>query len=127
MTKAGGTIKYKGKHLEAGTIEFYPVNGGRTARANIEPDGSFTVSYRKPGDGLPPGEYKVAVISVKEKSPKKSVTTEDGQDDDRAYAQTSGPTINVVPAIYNNIETTPLRQTVTDESPQQLNIEFPKE
>lgn len=131
ITKAGGTVKYDGKLLKTGTIEFYPVNGGRSANAVIQSDGSFTISYRKPGDGLPPGEYKVAVVSVKEKGRKDVAESEPeegaGYDQEDIY-QPESKTINVVPPVYNNIMTTPIRQTVVDDGTVQfLEIEIPKQ
>lgn len=126
-TKAGGTIKYDGKLLEAGTIEFYPVAGGRSSRTRILPDGSFTLSYKKPGDGLPPGEYKVAVVSSKPKGPSTKLTEPtDGETYDEEAITADTIMIDVVPEIYNDISTTPLRQTITDESPQKVMIEIPK-
>jgi len=32
-----------------------------TARGDVQPDGSFELSTFKPGDGVPPGKYKVQV------------------------------------------------------------------
>ena len=32
-----------------------------TARGNVGPDGRFTISTEKPGDGVPAGRYKVLV------------------------------------------------------------------
>lgn len=132
ITKAGGIVTFKGKPLSTGTVEFYPVEGGRTANAVINSDGTFTISYRQPGDGLPPGEYKVAVISVKEKSSKRREKAEenvDGSyDESEIYAAPSGKSVSIVPTVYNSIMTTPLRQTVVDDgTTQYLEIEVPTE
>lgn len=127
-TKAGGIVKYDGKPLTRGTLEFYPVGGGRTANATIEEDGTFVLSYRKPGDGLPPGEYKVAIIATKrlEKSSKKGKVVD--QDGDEGFMGTPGERfVNVVPTIYNSIRSTPHRETIVDDgSTQYIEIDIPK-
>lgn len=131
ITKAGGIVKFKGEPLTTGTIEFYPVGGGRSSNSVIQSDGTFTLSYRKPGDGLPPGEYKVAVISVKEKKSKRRKKEEanvDGSYDEAdIYADNPGKSVSIIPTIYNNIQTTTLRQTVVDDgSVQYLEVEVPE-
>ena len=123
LTKAGGTVTYDGKPVPGGTIKFYPVNGGRSANATIEEDGTFTLSYKKQGDGLPPGDYMVAVVSTIKKGGK--TNAEDDVDGESLY-DTSGKIINVVPVIYNDVRTSPLRQTVTASGgQQQLEIDIP--
>ena len=52
-----------GKPLEKGLVVFERVDGGPpvTARGNVGPDGRFELSTEKPGDGVPPGRYKVLI------------------------------------------------------------------
>jgi hypothetical protein len=45
------------------------------ARGDIKPDGSYELSTNKPGDGVPPGKYRVHVtppvhVNVEESAPK---------------------------------------------------------
>ena len=63
LHKAGGKILVDGKPVSEGTFMFYPVNKGRPATARIMDDGSFTLSFETPGDGLPAGEYKVVIVA----------------------------------------------------------------
>jgi hypothetical protein len=57
---AGGTVKYDdGSPVTTGGIAFQASDF--MADGKINPDGSFTLSSLKPGDGLPPGTYKVMV------------------------------------------------------------------
>ena len=112
--KASGVLLVDGKPVTSGSIRFYPVGGGRLATASVEADGSFIVSYRKPGDGLPVGEYKVAILC---EEPIKTQSV--GADDPKAIEGLSGGPLKtrpLVPRIYNEIETTPLRHTVTESS-----------
>jgi hypothetical protein len=65
--QVSGRVQYKGgKPIEAGirVIRFEPAAGSsaavrKTASGNIEPDGSFELFTRKPGDGVPLGKYTV--------------------------------------------------------------------
>src|SRR5262245_59539572 len=63
LQPAGGKVLVNGGPVTEGTVMFYPVAKGRPATARIMGDGSFTLSYEKPGDGLPPGEYKVVIVA----------------------------------------------------------------
>ncbi len=66
---AAGTIKYKGKPLETGTIQFVPEKG-RAAHGTIQ-DGKFTLTTYTEGDGAVPGKHGVGVVSTKEVAAKK--------------------------------------------------------
>ncbi|QEG21109.1 hypothetical protein [Mariniblastus fucicola] len=125
LEKAGGIVMVDGRPSSAGTIEFYPVSGGRTANAVIQDDGTFTISYRKPGDGLPPGDYKVAVIVDKVLNSTPKMSAEEDGDGNFTPEFRQGAVTHIVPQIYNNIQTTPLRYTIdnTGES-QHLEIEI---
>lgn len=113
LRQAGGIVKVDGVPVSDGSIEFYPVNGGRTATATIQPDGTYVISYHNPGDGLPIGEYKVAVISDVIVGAKRTQPSNDELSGDVETSE-GGRRIHRVPRIYNSIQTTPLRQTVVD-------------
>lgn len=51
-----------GSPLTCGTVIF--VSDNFQSRGNIQPDGTFNVSSVRPGDGLPPGTYQVAVVGA---------------------------------------------------------------
>jgi hypothetical protein len=127
LQPAGGKVLVDGVPVQEGTIMFYPVNGGRPATARIMEDGSFTLSYERPGDGLPVGDYKVAIVADIWKEGKK--TKEQEYDEANLKKQgivdtstlTGGTLIHVVPPEYNDIGTTPLTRTVASSgSPQQF-------
>jgi hypothetical protein len=61
-----GTVSLGGTPLTKGTVTFQPAKAGEgnTATGAIQSDGSFTLGTAAKGDGVLPGEYKVAIISV---------------------------------------------------------------
>jgi hypothetical protein len=64
MYPVKGTVTLEdGTPLSKGLIIFERVDGGPplTARGDIQPDGSYQLSTTKPGDGVPPGKYKVLI------------------------------------------------------------------
>ena len=131
LQPAGGKVLVDGTPVKEGTVMFYPVNKGRPATARIM-DGSFTLSFERPGDGLPVGEYRVVIVADIWKEGKKSAVQEydeknmkrQGIEDTSTNA--GGILIHVVPKEYNDISTTPLTQTVTRSSePQHFVFDIP--
>lgn len=132
LQPAGGKVLVDGVPVREGTVMFYPVGGGRPATARIVEDGSFTLSYERPGDGLPAGEYKVAVVADVWKEGRKTREQEYDEANLRRQgivdtsALTGGTLIHVVPPEYNDISTTPLTQTVAGSGlPQQFVFDIP--
>jgi hypothetical protein len=60
-----GVVTYNGTPLPKGSVVFAPVDPSKCkgGTAAIGRDGRFRAATTKPGDGLMPGEYKVAVTS----------------------------------------------------------------
>jgi hypothetical protein len=60
-----GTVKFvDGSDIKVesgGMVHFEPVAPGDHASGGVEPDGSFTMMTKKPGDGVKPGTYKVVL------------------------------------------------------------------
>jgi hypothetical protein len=59
-----GTVSLNdGTPLAKGLVVFERTEGGPpiTARGTVAPDGQFALSTEKPGDGVPPGKYRVLV------------------------------------------------------------------
>ncbi len=52
--------------MTKGTVTFMPAKPGEgnTATGEIQSDGSFTLGTAAKGDGVQPGDYKVAIVSV---------------------------------------------------------------
>jgi len=61
---ASGTVTFKGKPLETGTVQFVPTKG-RGAVGTIK-DGKFTLTTYKENDGAVPGQHTVTVAAYKE-------------------------------------------------------------
>jgi len=59
--RLSGQVTYSddGAPLETGRVLFEPESGSFHARGTIGTDGRYTLATHKPGDGLPPGKYRV--------------------------------------------------------------------
>jgi hypothetical protein len=120
---AGGRVLVDGVPVKDGAVTFYPVEPGRAASASVMEDGSFTLSFDSPNDGLPPGEYKVTIVadvwkdtvSPEQKKAMEAALKKQGAIDDPALLS-AGTLTHIVPAEYNDIATTPLRETVVKSS-----------
>ncbi len=133
MVTVKGTVSVNGKPVTNGKIVFHPVNGERSGSGPIKSDGTYVISYLKVGDGLPPGEYKVSIVSDKnegakalEEEPKTDSPEEDGfmpvQETSRGlkYDPTN---VHIIPKEYNRHETTPLKETIYDKDSERV-IDF---
>jgi len=61
---AAGTVNYKGKPVESGTIQFVPAKG-RPASGTIT-NGRFSLSTNDADDGAVPGKHQVGITATKE-------------------------------------------------------------
>jgi predicted small lipoprotein YifL len=79
------------RELAGGLVICESADGKLGARGDIEKDGSFRLSTNKPGDGILPGKYRVAVVEYSPKEPPPPPTI------DRAFTRVdaSGLEINV--------------------------------
>lgn len=120
---AGGKVLVDGVPVKDGVVTFYPVEPGRPATASILEDGTFTLSFDNPNDGLPPGDYQVTIVadiwkekvSPQQKEAMEAMLKKQGAIDDPSL-MTAGQLIHVVPPIYNTLDTTPLKETVVKSS-----------
>jgi hypothetical protein len=62
--RAAGTVAYKGKPLETGSIQFIPEKG-RSASGAIK-DGKFALTTYDEDDGAVPGRHTVVISAYKE-------------------------------------------------------------
>jgi hypothetical protein len=60
-----GTITYKGKPVPNGTVSFIPTSGP-AATGEIGPDGSYTLTTFRPGDGAILGTHKVVIAAMQD-------------------------------------------------------------
>lgn len=59
--KVSGFVTIDGEPLKYGGVNFRPAGGGRAAGGRLDENGQFTVTMYEKGDGLPPGNYIVAI------------------------------------------------------------------
>ena len=98
QTKVTGTVKFSdGEPLTTGTVVFE--NDQRTYRAALQSNGTFSMGMLKDGEGIPSGEYRVAVLAM---DPATTEIIEGAASDPRllthskyASSHTSGLTYNV--------------------------------
>jgi len=57
------------RELARGLVVGEATSGGGGVRGDIEEDGSFTLSTLRPGDGVLPGKYRVAVVEYRPGEP----------------------------------------------------------
>jgi len=62
-----GKVTYQGKPVPGGTILFTPTSGP-PATGGIQPDGSYTLTTFRKGDGAVPGSHKVVIVAVDDTS-----------------------------------------------------------
>src|SRR5262249_16639643 len=60
-----GKITINGKPVTTGRISFHPTTGERRALANIQPDGSYSLTTFERGDGALLGHHKVSIKSTR--------------------------------------------------------------
>lgn len=65
---------YRGEPLKFGTVIFQNTAGGQPASGIIQPDGAFTLSTPKMGEGARPGQYMVAVYCYDSQDPSRQAT-----------------------------------------------------
>lgn len=113
-----GTVTFQGRPLEGGSITFQPINvsdGGpmRPAVGDIEADGTYTLTTFKKGDGVPPGEYAVAITSLIGAPPASEWEEAPPKRESR------------IPLKFNQADTSGLTASVPENSRGTLTIDFP--
>ena len=102
-----GQVLFQDKPADGALVVFHPVGADADAvrpSAKVGPDGSFTLSTRKPEDGAPVGDYVVAVVWT---------------DKDAVIDAKNAELKNRLPAQYGDAKSSPLRAQVK-EGPNQL-------
>jgi hypothetical protein len=134
LQPAGGKVLVDGQPVTHGSIMFCPTADGRPATGRIMEDGSFTLSFEQPGDGLPVGDYRVVIVAdlwMESKTKSRMQEYDEAmmkrnKVEGEASTHTGGTLVHVVPPQYNDISTTPLTQTVVHSSePQHFVYDIP--
>jgi len=101
-----GRVTLQGKPVTAGTILFENAAAGVALMAPLEPDGSYSVKTYE-GEGLPPGNYRVAV------SPQRIATPNDRRLLVGPAPTSAAPAVSVViPARYHDAVSSGLKAVV---------------
>lgn len=69
LVPVAGRVLFNGEPLKYGSIVFQPAHG-QPARGEIQPDGAFTLSTYRAGDGAAVGRHKVRVTCYTSQDPK---------------------------------------------------------
>lgn len=115
LVSVAGRITFDGKPLPRGSVTLRPEStkdNWEQPTGSIDADGKYVV-YTQGKPGAPPGRYRVVVFA-----------TEAARDAD-GKAHPGLPT-SIVPAIYNDPVTTPLKIEVTLQSRAPFDLELPR-
>lgn len=130
--KVEGTVTLDGKPLEGAVVAFVPVSEGlRQAVGTTGSDGSFRLTTFNFGDGALPGEYKITITKQQE-----SAGLDVSEDSMRQGSKGAVEMMkkmsmkkakppkpkSVLPATYNDVAKTPLKQVVPTDGPVKLDL-----
>jgi hypothetical protein len=96
-----GTVTYNGMAVPNGTISFIPADG-RSATGEIEPDGSYTLTTYRKGDGAILGQHKVVIVAMENMS-------------NRLPEARNPLPPSIIPVKYTSLATSDLRADVKDQ------------
>jgi hypothetical protein len=117
MVPIRGTVSFQGESLKAGTVLYVPQGpGGRQARGDIQPDGSFRLTTLRKKDGAQKGAYNIIVIAM---------APHPGEPPSREEIEAAGGMIRreyVIPEKFTSPETSGLSDTVDDNHSGVMNI-----
>jgi hypothetical protein len=118
LGKVSGKVTFNGKPVPTGTIMFYP-DSGPAAVGAIGPDGTYTLTTIKSGDGAVVGSHRVTIQATSVGSG--SLADPSSFEDEMQLAQRKDPKAKVlvpgkvdwlVPEKYSRPDTTDLTATV---------------
>jgi hypothetical protein len=128
LGKVSGRVTVGGKPVTSGTIMFHP-DAGPTAVAALQPDGAYTLTTIKPGDGAVVGSHRVT-IQATNVGPG-SLVDPKTFDEEIQLSRKGGKVLVpgkvtwVVPEKYSRAETSDLTAKV-EPGPNTLNFDVPK-
>ncbi|WP_153558308.1 carboxypeptidase-like regulatory domain-containing protein [Roseimaritima sediminicola] len=120
-----GTLTQDGKPVADATVSFVSLDTNQSSVGRTDASGNFQLTTFESNDGAVPGEYKVRVFKFEptEELVATEVVSSVGDDemeempsdytDPGASREPAAPK-NLLPEIYNSVERTPLKATVTE-------------
>lgn len=112
-----GRVTYGNQPLEFGTVIFQP-SSGQPARGKIQPDGTFSLSTFRPGDGVVPGKHLVRITCYETDRP--GATVESGQE-----IPVLGESL--IPVKYGNYQTSGLEMEIGPQTKQPVEFNLANE
>ncbi|MDR0335946.1 MAG: hypothetical protein LBI18_02540 [Planctomycetaceae bacterium] len=107
LVQVEGTVLYKGKLLEKGTIVF-DIVGSVSGNAEIVNGQIVNPTTYRQGDGIPAGNAKIAVYSTKERTKPSAHSTDSKYPEGHPGNITTNSmseTVSLIPEKYNNPQT----------------------
>jgi hypothetical protein len=114
LAPLSGTVSYKGKPLEFGSVMLMPAQGGLASRADIEANGSFTLQTVDGQEGATIGLNRIRVACVPAQKP--------GANSSPGGEVSLGKSL--IPQHYNNFSSSGLSVEVLPENNPPLVIEL---
>ncbi|MDR0610454.1 MAG: hypothetical protein LBG58_10125 [Planctomycetaceae bacterium] len=113
LVQVEGTVQYKGKPLEKGTIVF-DVTGSTSGNAEIVNGQIVNPTTYRSGDGIPVGNAKIAIYSTKELKKSSGNTNSKYPEGHPGNTDNDGmpETVSLIPEKYNNPQTSGLTCTL---------------
>ena len=126
-----GTVMYKGKAVVGATVSFMTEGSSRSASGITDSEGKFQLTTTKPNDGAVPGEHVVTVSKVTGGAQTSNEDMTAMLDDPSKLAQASDKQNKskavpkaLLPAKYAHAKTTPLKETVTEDGPNEFVLQL---
>lgn len=124
--KVAGVVTLDGKPLSGATVTFIPVGEGRAASGMTDADGNFRLTTFRTEDGALAGEYKVTVAVTEadkrfegkedseamQKAEKMAMMKKMSSKGTQANPPSPVSPVSPVPALYGDVNRTPLKEVV---------------
>ena len=107
-----GRVTYKGRPVARGLVAFYPAEG-RMATGDIGPDGRYSLTTFRAGDGALPGHHRVTIDAKRIVGAFWPPAHESQGGKSHGQLGYAGKVEWLVPEEYSHHETSPLRAEVT--------------
>lgn len=125
-----GTVLYKQKPLAGATVSFQSKEAPRSASGITDAQGKFTLTMYEPNDGAMAGEHKITVIKLDTSNVVKGEmsASDPGEAYSKAMMQAAsapkGGVKDELPTIYGDMNTTPLKETVSAKGPNTFTLQL---
>ena len=118
----GKVVFSDGSPLTYGTVNF--TNNDTLCKGEIQEDGSFKMRTFKPGDGVPPGTYKVYLTDTLRLGEGSGQTVKTRVGDETVETQLLGVATNTLPPEYGNPDQSPFPQVTVKGSIKNLELKI---